>query len=505
VLPFPAEWINLVALYHRCLTEFFPALRIIDVPGEVNSSANGATCLFPPRWRVIGLIVTAAGMIAAFAVMTTLTHFTRQGVLFLRYFLVAFALYLAALLLLWKAEMASSRMVLAGVFAAALLMRVPLWFTEPSLSTDVWRYLWDGHLLNQGVSPYAERVDSPALNDLATPLRDRVEHQWMASPYPPAAQVVFGGVYALVPRSPTAFQVVFTLFDLASGWAIVLLLRHLKRPPGRVVLYLWNPLVVVEFAHSAHIDSLMILLILLALYWLLAGRRTLSAGALALAVLTKFIPALLLPVFVRRWGWWRTAAFVALVLVGFLPFAGAGTGLGPASDGTGLFGASRIYLALWQTNGGLHYWLAKALEPHLAMPNTAAKGVGALILIGVGGGVFFRTDPQRDAESVVGGAVLLIAIYLLFSATVFPWYLAWLIALLPLLPFPDDPAALVFAAGWVYFSAAVDLSYLFYLDPANPHEFEWVRRVEYWPLFALLAIAMVLKMRRHRRELSGSA
>ena len=52
----------------------------------------------------------------------------------------------------------------------------------------------------------------------------------------------------------------------------------------------------------------------------------------------------------------------------------------------------------------------------------------------------------------------------------------------------------------VYFSAAVNLSYLFYLDPATPREIEWVRRVEYWPLFALLALAVALKFRRQRRE-----
>jgi hypothetical protein len=316
---------------------------------------------------------------------------------------------------------------------------------------------------------------------------------------------VFGGVYRLVPRSPTAFQVAFTLFDLASGWLIVLLLRRLERPPGRVALYLWNPLIVVEFAHGAHVDSLMTLLVLLALYWLLAGRRTLSAGALAVATLTKFIPALLLPVFIRRWGWWRTGVFVALVLVGFLPFAGAGTGLGPVSNGTGLFGASRIYLAFWRTNGGLYHWLAQAFAPHLATPHAAASGVGALALIGVGGWVFLRSSPERSAEPVIVDAALLIAVYLLFSATIFPWYLAWLIALLPLLPLPGSPAALAFTAGWVVFSAAVNLSYLFYLDPANPHEIEWVRRVEYWPLFALLALAIVLGMRRLRHGPGASA
>jgi hypothetical protein len=98
------------------------------------------------------------------------------------------------------------------------------------------------------------------------------------------------------------------------------------------------------------------------------------------------------------------------------------------------------------------------------------------------------SNENLSDDAVVTGVVLQINAYLLLTATMFPWYIVWLIALLPLLPVEYSQAWWMIIAGWVIFSATVNLSYLFYLDPVNPHEIEWVRRVEYWPLFVLLLV-----------------
>jgi hypothetical protein len=432
-------------------------------------------------------------MLVCFASMTTLTHFTRQSHTYLTYFFTAFALYLVAVLLIVLRPTSNDGRLVALIFAFALLHRVPLWFTPPTLSTDVWRYLWDGRLVNNGVNPYAQRVDSAELDYLATPLRERIDNTWMASPYPPGAQVAFAAIYAFAPESPTAMQVAFSVFDLATGGVLVLVLRHLNLPRMRVLLYLWNPLVVVEFAHSAHIDSLMTFLVMLAIFWLLIERKTQSMVALALATLTKLFPALLVPVFLRRWGIWRTLAFVALVGVAFAPFLGAGLGLSDIADGTGVFGAARIYARQWKTNDGLFFWLTRVLEPVAVNPVRVGKLIGLVVLGGIGLWVllrFGRDEEEVDAQAIIGSAAVLISVFLLLSTAVFPWYLTWLIALLPLLRLRQSMPALMFAVGWLYFSAAVNLSYVFYLDPANPGEIEWVRRAEYLPLFAFLSIAL---------------
>ncbi len=443
---------------------------------------------FRPPWR---LILPGAAMLACFAGMTRLTHFTRQGHAYLTLFFIAFAFYLVATVLILRRPTSCTSPPLLTIAVFAILFRIPLWFTTPTLSTDIWRYLWDGRLINHAVNPYANRVDAPALDSLATPLRARVDHAWMATPYPPVAELTFAGIYRLAPESPTAMQIAFTLFDLATAAVIVRFLRRLRMPEERVLIYVWNPLIVVEFAHSAHVDSLMTLWGMLALYWLIAGHRTRSAVTLSLATLTKFVPALLLPVFMRRWGVRRMLLYGGVVGVAFAPFLGAGLGLAGGAQGTGIFGALHIYATRWKTNDGLFFWLVRALDGHVSDPVQAAKLVVLMSLLMLGGIVLLRSVPGSP-QTAIGHATLLLTAYLLLTPAMFPWYLTWLIALLPLLPLPQSRAALTFAAGWLYFAAAVNLSYLFYLDPANPREYEWIRRTEYLPLFAVLLVAAVL-------------
>ncbi len=444
------------------------------------------------RRGAVALGLCGAVMLVCFALMTRLDHFTREGHAYLGYFYGAFALYGLALLILARLAARTGRvLLLIGVFA--VLFRTVLWLAEPSLSTDVWRYIWDGRLIDHGVNPYVYRVDAPQLDWLATPLRQRIDHAWMATPYPPAAELVFAGAGRVWPDHPATLQIVFTLFDLGAAVVIVALLREYDRPDTWVLLYLWNPLVVVESAHGAHVDSMMAFFSLLALYWLVRGQKTASAAALALATLTKLIPALLLPVFVVRWGLKRTLLYGLLVALCFVPFLGAGLGVSGASDGTGLFGAVRIYTTQWKTNDGLFYWLVQAVTPYTADPIGLSRRI-AQAAVGLAGGVVLLRSFRHRTPPVIAQAAGLISVYLLLSAAMFPWYLVWLIALLPLLPWDQDKPTALFVAGWLYFSAAVNLSYLFYLDPAHPGEIMWVRYVEYVPLLALLSAALGLRL-----------
>ena len=49
------------------------------------------------------------------------------------------------------------------ILAAGLLARVVLIPTAPTLSEDVYRYLWDGTLVAHGVNPYPHAPADPAL------------------------------------------------------------------------------------------------------------------------------------------------------------------------------------------------------------------------------------------------------------------------------------------------------------------------------------------------------
>ena len=124
--------------------------------------------------------------------------------------ITAFVAYLLGLL--WAERRRAAPMTL--VWGAAIIFRLLLLLTPPTLSDDVYRYLWDGYVANHGVSPYAYPIDSPELDYLDNPLRSQANHRWMASPYLPAAQFLFISLTRLFPLQPLFLQMAMVVFDL---------------------------------------------------------------------------------------------------------------------------------------------------------------------------------------------------------------------------------------------------------------------------------------------------
>ena len=397
----------------------------------------------------------------------------------------------------WAVRAPGDRRTLTAILAFAVLFRVALLFsTPPTLSDDVYRYMWDGHLLNAGTNPYAYRVDSPALDPLTTPFRSLVNHNWMASPYLPVAQIYFAGVAAIAPGSALTLQAAALLLDLLTGLIVIDLLRRLGLPATHALIYLWNPLTIVESAHSAHVDSLMICLMMAALWALAARRSEVGSGlTLAAATLTKGIPVLLVPVLLRRWGWRGALAFTAGVVALCAPFVlGAGAGLGGPSEGTGLFGAIRIYASQWTFNSGLHHWLEVLLSGNGtadAAPVWASRAIMSVLMAATLAGGWVGSWRRPDGVSLLQLALIPLSGYLLLTTTVHPWYVTVIIPLIPYLLGRHGQRAKSarFAVPWLAFSALVPLSYLTYLDPANLREYSAVRLAQYVPLYLLLVWA----------------
>ncbi len=402
------------------------------------------------------------------------------------------------------------------VWIGAALFQGVLLLQPSSLSTDVFRYLWDGHLATHGVSPYAYPIDAPALDGLDTPIRAQADHTWMASPYLPTAQALFAATAALLPLEPRAMQAVMALINLGVGWLMLRLLDVAGLPRRRLLIYLWHPLVIVETAHGAHQEAWLTGWLLLAVWAALAPRRGmtwLSPVALALATLTKIVPVISLPVLLPRWRGWGRLVFGATTLALLLPFGlTAGWGLTGPLDGRGVFGAIRIYGNQWNYNSGLFHWLAQGLADAAGLEPVAAtqlaKRLVALALIAVLAAVWMAA---RRADTPAATLRLLAVpwmAYLLLTTTVHPWYLLPLLALLPFCaPGPSESAwRWLDLTPWLYLAAAVMLAYLTYLDPANLREVPWVRRTEWWPTLGLLLVVAPARLtlaaagRRGRRS-----
>jgi len=358
------------------------------------------------------------------------------------------------------------------VIVLGLLFRLPLAAETPFLSSDIYRYLWDGRVQASGeVNPY---LFSPADEELAA-LRDDAIHPHInrkeaRTVYPAGAELLFGGAALAGLDTPGKFRAAGLLAEALTLALLVLILGHLRLPPSRVLIYAWNPLVVFEAAQGGHVEVFMIPAVLAFVYLFLKG-RVLGAGvALGIAASIKLLPALL--VFALPRGRRLSVLLPLLVVVGlaYLPYVGAGGGiLGflPAyfSDPYEIFNPGPIQKVL--------FWGSHLASAPVSWSRFVLAALLLLILIPL---ALRRESHTADLVSKAYGAIgaYLVLIYPAFH----PWYLCWMIPFVCLLS-PMPPA-------WLYLSLVLPLSYLKYLAPGGAMPL-WVPWVEFAPLYGLLA------------------
>jgi hypothetical protein len=362
-----------------------------------------------------------------------------------------------------------------AILLSALVLRLALFPLPLTLSDDALRYLWDGRVATAGFDPYTL---PPAATEL-TPLRDeiwrRLPHTEIPTVYPPLAMTAFS-IATRLPFPLFAWKALASAADLGGCALLLALARRRGIAPGRTVWYAWNPLVLLEVAGHGHVDALGAAAVIGTVLCLTPrrggtdesagpGSRPVAAGVWAAAgILAKLAPAAALPMWGRQSG--RPGRFLAVSLglatLAVLPVLAAARGVPP---GLVRYGVS------WEFNGPLFEPLWRLLDAMGAAP-ALAHGLDRLkeltriwtawnvlypylypqllakALLGAGMlAVVIRSRAERDP---VAGTGRLFGSLLLLSATVYPWYLLWV------LPW----AALTRHAAWLGLSALILLSYL---------------------------------------------
>ena len=374
--------------------------------------------------------------------------------------------------------------------------RIVLAFTTPTLSDDVYRYQWDGHLVAEGVNPYAHPILAPELDGYETDARLLANNPTLSSPYLPIAHLVFAATDTLLPESPHSFQLVMILFDLAIALGLVRLLRTTGLGEHRVLLYLWNPFVIVEIAHGAHLDAIMVALAVWALV-LTLGQRPASTLAitgapvlLALATLTRPLPALLLPVLWWRWSWAQRILYAVVGFAVVAPFSfGPGWGLFGDPTGTGVFGSARAYANTFRFNSGVFHWIDQ-----LGVDERVARQIVAAALVIVLLAVWRKARSATSSRALLRLAIVPVAAYVVLTPVLHPWYALLGAALLVFVPPATGESARRWAllAAPMYLFATFIFSYLTYRDPLNYGEVEWVRVLEWVPVAVLAALSLTV-------------
>ena len=173
-------------------------------------------------------------------------------------FLAAGSIYFLAVHLAWQPK-TNHRAGITLILVAAAVFRITLFPLPPTLSDDINRYLWEGRIQQAGLNPYSHAPSGPQVEAFRPPDLDSIPGKDVSAAYGPGTELLFN----LAARFGRLYVFKFTslLFDLASLLLLVLLLRARGEPLVRVLVYGWCPLVILEFAGSAHIDSAMIALL----------------------------------------------------------------------------------------------------------------------------------------------------------------------------------------------------------------------------------------------------
>ncbi len=371
--------------------------------------------------------------------------------------------YAAAAALSWRRR---DRVALSIVIVAAVVFRLAALAWPPDLSSDLYRYLWDGRVQVAGESPYAASPDDPSLAHLRdAEIWPRINRPEVITVYPPGAQVVFMGLARAGAQTPRAIKIAALCAELVALALMVLAVQRRKLSAGHLILYAWSPLVIAEVCVSGHIDALVLPLVIGAI--LTAERRPTWSGVLIGAgILLKLYPVLLLAAIPPKSRLRVVGAATAVVVLGYLPYA--------LTAGTGVLGFLPDYVRVAEDfNPALRGFLQSGLQPL----TSAARQV-SVVAAGLGLGLTCAVIARRNSSDPVRAARrITLAFVLLLPTAIHPWYALWLV------PF----FALEFSGASLWLACALPLSYLKYGAPGDVMP-AWVPLAEWLPAVALLAI-----------------
>jgi len=341
-----------------------------------------------------------------------------------------------------------------GVAARLLLLPLPP-------SDDIYRFIWEGKVSLNGFSPYRFAPDHPYLAFLRDADWARINHPHIPTIYPPLAQALFRLLARLGPKV-LVFKAGFLACDLAAFFALSGWLRA-RRDKGQsfgeglggnegrgesegwgrtgpargydahvLAAYFLNPLLIFEVAGRGHFDALAAGLNLAFLWALGSGWAPAWLGMGGLAKITSLALA---PLLVLREGWRRGSAWVlaSCAAVGLLLWR------------LGALDVLQRFATRFRFNGAVAGLLDCAIP---FLPAMARDAILAILLSVVLGACLWRTrrePPESQALACLGTV-------LLFSPTMHPWYLIWL------LPF----AALRLSRPWLLLTATSLISYEVY-------------------------------------------
>lgn len=389
------------------------------------------------------------------------------------------------------------------ILLIAFFLRLVVFPIQPSLSDDAWRYVWDGRLVAEGISPYHHIPADTALAQFHDELLELQGYPETNTIYPPATQLIFAASVSLsspFSSSPLApfylYKLLLIAAELFAVWLLLQLLHRYRRSSLGAILYAWHPLAVVELAGQGHTDGFWVLSLGLALYGFAIGRTGKGMPGLSFGVATRLFPLLLLPLWSRFLSK-RNVIVGGILSIPFLLLLYVF--IDPEAFSRYTTVASR-FTNFYEFNGGF-YMAVKAMldELHIKPSNRIAGGITTgLMLLGVIAITLWPIQ-KKTLSRLLAGVMGIVTLQIALSAKVHIWYFVLPLYLLAFVP--DKRLTL----AWLWVAFVAPLTYLHY--STEPFEERmWVVALE-WGGFAALVVGSAawnaLQKKRPTQEESG--
>ena len=330
--------------------------------------------------------------------------------------LMQIALYVAGVLLVLFAR--TNRWTLGIILGVALATRLVGVFTPEFLSSDIYRYVWDGKVQAAGINPYRY---IPADEHLRF-LRDEQiyphinRRTYAHTIYPPGAQLLFLGI-TRIGESEACMKAAMVAFEALAVWALLQILSMQGRRREEILLYAWHPLCVWEIGSSGHLDAVAVGLLSCAALALLRHRAGQSSLWITLAAMVKLYPAVLLLALGRRLRVWMLAVSALIVAAGYAIYL---------SVGWGVLGFLGSYSREGGLDSGTRFFLLAVANRYLRVPMWPPLYIGAsaAVLLAI---TAWACRRERTAQQMRGVALALTTTVTILFPPHYPWYFLWIV------------------------------------------------------------------------------
>lgn len=320
--------------------------------------------------------------------------------------------------------------------SAAVVFRLIGMTTLPTLSDDVYRFIWDGRLLAHGYNPFLYLPTGIIGTEIATQsgltesLLQKLNSPDYYTVYPPILQAWFWVVSMLTSSEVGAvLGLRFPIFlgEIASLWLLYQLLKEYKDvevAKKGTLLYALNPLIIVELTANIHYEGLTICFLLAGLYYFQKSKTNASAVFLGLAAGVKLLPLIFLPALLDRKQLLESFRYYLIVgAILLVPFAFFFDSVVIERFSTSL----DLYFRRFEFNASIYYGL-REIGTFILGYNPIAT-IGPLLAVVSLSLILFFSWTNRLTLSLPERWLWVLTTYLLCATTVHPWYVIPLVAL----------------------------------------------------------------------------